>query len=418
MSFFSTPAPNEVFTPGEIPLEETNVYVSRSDSEKALKRAIDRNWCPVVFGDYGVGKTTLVLRYFRKAEKEGRLVYFESAADLTMPKVFEAVLEALQYEVTVEEIHSTSSSLSSTFGNKILKAEANVAASKSKTTRLAVSSPTDKGMLNLIGEARLVLVVDEMHRASDQFRADLTSFIKVSRVGAKDSTLVLVGTSADPLLLVASDPGIDRFVKDTPVTLMSEPEATKLVTEGFGKLKLTIDKQLIDKTVTIASGAPSILQTLCLDMAEHAVESHRKEVVTADLTEAVKRYLDDNSGRMTRRYFTAIETQGPKRYRKQVLHAVARLERDYATMDDLRREVSAALGEKTPATALSGPLRALKEKEYGSVLQSVERDTGGEVQNVSSFTDPMMKSFVRFMETLTRTDLIHEDEVREALGDI
>lgn len=29
----------------------------------------------------------------------------------------------------------------------------------------------------------------------------------------------------------------------------------------------------------------------------------------------------------------------------------------------------------------------------------------------------MMKSYVRFMETITSTQLVHEDEVREALAD-
>lgn len=416
MSIFSTPSPTEVFTPGEIPLEKNNVYVSRETSEASLQRALVRNWCPVVYGDYGVGKTTLVMRYFQKEASENRLVYFESAAGLTISKMFETILEKLEYRVEIERTQTASGQGGVGFDVGVLKAEIGGSGSGSSTSKLLISSPTDKGILSVIDRARLVIIVDEMHRATDSFRADLSSFIKVSRTGAKNSSLILVGTNADPKKLVASDPGIDRYIKDTAVKLMAVEEAKELVEVGFSKLKMEISEELKTRTVTIASGAPSTLQTLCLDMAEIALSSGRQEVTPDDLTEAVKRYLEDNSGRMTRIYFTAIETQGSKRYRKQILHAIARLEGDYATMEDLRQEVSNSLGEGTSAQALSGPLRALKEAKHGSIFQNVERETGGEVQNVSSFTDPMMKSFVRFMETLAETELVQEDEVREAIG--
>lgn len=76
-------------------------------------------------------------------------------------------------------------------------------------------------------------------------------------------------------------------------------------------------------------------------------------------------------------------------------------------MDDIRTWVSANLGEDTPSTALSGPLRALKEPEYGAILQDVERFVGGNrVHNLTAFTDPMMKSFVRFMGNVDNTSLM------------
>ncbi|PZF62957.1 hypothetical protein DEI81_08340 [Curtobacterium sp. MCBD17_013] len=427
--FFGKRRASQVFTPGELPLERSNVYVSRRASEELLTRGVERNWCPVVYGDYGVGKSTLVRRYFRHEEsanwfertfrgkpRRGRLVYFASTNGLTMPKVFATILEHLQYRVETEV--TTSSSVDSGLSFERSKLTANLTAKRGREAvrKLVVSAPTDEAMLRIINENRLTIIIDELHQSTKSFRDELVPFIKASRISAKKSTLVLIGTSAEPFSLVSSDPGIDRFVIDTPVASMGPDEARSLITDGFSKLGLEIDDSIVNVTVSSASGAPSILQALCLDMAEATMDDGRRRVSQADLISAVKHYVEDRHGRMTRKYMAAIETTGPKRYRKRILHAIAGLEGDYATMDDIRAAVVKELGTEVRSSDLSGPLRALKTAEYGSVLQDVDRETGGRIQNLNSFTDPMMKSYVRFMATITTTEIIHEDELRESLA--
>ena len=65
-----------------------------------------------------------------------------------------------------------------------------------------------------------------------------------------------------------------------------------------------------------------------------------------------------------------------------------------------------ALADDTPSSALSGPLRALKTGEFGKILKDVDREVSGvRIHNLTTFTDPMMKSFVRFMNNLGDTEL-------------
>lgn len=429
MGIFTGPKANQVFTPGDLPLNKSNVYVSRAVSEEKLRRGLERNWCPIVHGDYGVGKTTMVRRYFHaeerrdlyarwvlKAPRRGRVVYFASADGLTMPKVFEAVLDHLEYRVEIERTSTRASDTAAGFSDSSIAISATRSRARSVTERLVVTAPTDESLLRIIDGARLTIIIDELHRASDAFRADLVPFIKASRISAARSNLVLIGTAADALTLVSSDPGIDRYVADTPVKTMSEAEARLLITDGFKKLAITIPEEIVVRTIQAAAGAPATVQALCLDMAENAGSERRRVIGEADLTYAVKHFIQDRHGRMTRRYIAAIETHGEKRYRKRILHAIASLEGDYATMEDIRASVSVQLGEDVQAGAISGPLRDLKKAEFGSILQDVNRDSGGRIQNVTSFADPMMKSYVRFMDTITSTHLVHEDEVREALA--
>jgi hypothetical protein len=95
---------------------------------------------------------------------------------------------------------------------------------------------------------------------------------------------------------------------------------------------------------------------------------------------------------------SAVENKGEKRYRKRILNAMAQCEDEYVTMEQIRATVSAELGEDVPSTALSGPLRELKEPKFGPVLQDVSRpDASGRLANYTVFVDPTLKAFVRLL---------------------
>lgn len=272
--------------------------MSRSDAEAAIARSLNRNWCPVIYGDYGVGKTTVVLRYFADQQAKGRLVYLPTAANLTMPKLFERFLEHLNYTVETERTAGTTSELDASFDGTVVKAGMKTSDSASVTNKLVVTSPTDPGIIKLVDAAELSIIIDEMHRASETFRSDLAAFIKSTRVAASSINLVLVGTSTDALHLVRSDPGIDRFVKDAHLPLMTPEESTSLVRAGFGKLDIGVSDAVVQLMVEVSAGAPSILQSLCLDAAESVRTAAASEVRREHLVAAIQQYIADNSGRM------------------------------------------------------------------------------------------------------------------------
>jgi len=412
------PAPHDVFTPGSPPLEEHNIYVSRTAAEHSLRKYIQRRQVPVVWGEYGVGKTTLVQRFFQEKSAKGTVVYIASVSGLTLPDIFRTILEHLEYTVTVESTTTDVVGVDGGFDLRIVKANAKGETANSLRTQLVITSPTDTGINNIIREAGLTVVLDEMHKASGGLQAAIADWIKATRAGASGFQLVLVGTSTDAGRLVALDPGIDRYVKEMPVELMSEAEARYIIDEGFNRLGLTISPDLRGRVITSAAGAPTIIQALCLDSAEEALSADRNHVSEEDLKQAVAAYLKENGGRLADHYYRAIETTGPRRYRKQVLQAVAMAKNDYATMDDIRDGVSRSLDLDVPSTSLSGPLRDLRTAEYASILKDVDREVSGvRIHNLTAFTDPMMKSFVRFMNNLDHTDLMPLATPRSELGD-
>ncbi len=402
------PETHEVFTPGAPPLEEHNVYVNRDAAEAALRKYVQRHQIPVVWGEYGVGKTSLVKRFFQDVRKDGHLVYVASVSGLTLPDIFRVILEHLSYSVELSSVSTNTVGGEGGVDFGIVKATAKGDITKSVHSELVVSSPTDVGMNNLMRDHGLTVVLDEMHKAGDQLRKSLVDWIKATRADPGGFSLVLVGTSTDAGRLVALDQGIDRYVKEMAVDLMTDSEARYIVDEGFSRLGLRIDPRLRERLVRSAAGAPTIVQALCLDAAESAIErGHEREVLETDVRFAVSAYLNENTGRLYDHYFRAIETTGQRRYRKQILRAVAITTTDYATMDDIRAGVSQSLHEDIPAQSLSGPLRDLKKAEFGSILKDVDREVSGQrIHNLTAFADPMMKSFVRFMNNLDQTGLM------------
>jgi hypothetical protein len=89
---------------------------------------------------------------------------------------------------------------------------------------------------------------------------------------------------------------------------------------------------------------------------------------------------------------------------------------DFVTMDELTTRVTDYVGEDVPATALSGPLRELKQPRMGPILTDVERPAGkGRVHNLTAFSDPRMKAFIRAMNAVEEQGLLPSDAEVAAL---
>lgn len=398
-------SPEEVFTPGRPPLKDTNVYAKRHEAEASLKSRLRQGFVPLIYGEFGVGKTSMVRRQLSDTKS---ILYIATASGKTMASIFSSALERLDYEIVSKQAESREAGATGGLDVVIAKVGASGKASRTTERQLVVQAPTDQRMVEVLARANMTLIIDEMHRASNKFRAEMADFIKAVNGMARDyPQIVLIGTTSDPELLVSRDPGIDRIVKEIQVRPLTREEAEFIIRPGFKRLGINIPGELVDKIVRTAAGAPSIVQALCLDMADSAQRSNRTFIVADDFSSAIGGYVSQSHNqRLIERYMRAIETTGAKRYRKRILHAMANLEKDLVTLEDIRSGVSRQLAEDVPSESLSGPLKDLKDDRYGKLLKDVERKEGDRVYNLSRFTDPTMKYFIRFLGELERQDLM------------
>lgn len=422
----ATLEPHEVFTPTRPPLDKNNVYIQREKAQGELDQWIKQGSFPVVSGDYGVGKTSLGLWYFQKYNAAGKLLYVPSAEGVRLEDVFRMFLEKCNYSVTVERSSSTGGTRNFGIMAQIASSNFSRTTSSSATSKLIVESPTDQRMLEIINSNDIPIIIDEMHKSSDEFKAELASFLKSVRMasGGKASgevNIVLIGTIMDSKHLSDLDRGLDRFLEDVKVLRMRRNESEELIRDGFDKLQIDIEDSLVEQLQVLSGGAPSVLQSLCLHTAtavrRRVGDDNTWVVETGDVSSAVNGYMNGRDARMAQAYIQAVETQGRVRYRKQILHAIALQSKEYATMDDIRKIMSKRVGREIPATSISGSLQKLKSREYGQILINLERDeTGESIQNLTTFRDPMMKSYVRFLDGLDRSEVVDLDESLKNVG--
>lgn len=402
--------PNDVFTPGRLPIRPTNVYAARGDAETLFLKTLGRGMIPVVFGEYGVGKTSMARYALREKDSAGLLVNIESVADKSLEDVFERCLEKLGYTVktkrtdgsTRTQSHEQSSQAEVGAGGwlKALIASKRTQSGGSTSQveeQFVVTSPTDSRIIEICEQAGVALLLDELHRASPDFASDLSKFIKsYGNANCQRFKVILLGTSSDASRLVASDPGIDRLIQEVHLKSMTDAEGVYVVKKGMSDLAIQIDGATVDRVVKTSVGSPSILQYLSLEVAEAAFPRDPRTCSLEDLQAALKAFVETKEARLYRAYVAAVETVGEFKYRKQILRAMAECEDEYVTMEMIRTKVSDYLGNDTPSTTLSGPLRQLKEERYGPVLNDVERPDGvGRLTNYTTFKDPALKAFIR-----------------------
>ena len=401
--------PNDVFTPGQIPIRPTNVYAARGEAEALFLKSLQRGMIPVIYGEYGVGKTSMARHVARAAESENRLVNIESVADKSLQDVFSRCLERLGYSVTTKRVEGAANANSHEQSGQ---AEANagwfkaiIASKRTRTTtntqqteeQFVVTTPTDSKIVEICEQAGVVLLLDELHRASNAFNSDLSKFLKIfGNASCRRFRIVLLGTSSDASRLVSSDPGIDRLLQEVHLKAMTPAESEYVVSKGMADLAIAISPEVQNRLVRTCVGSPSILQFLALETAEVAFARNPRKAQMNDVEVALKTFVETKEARLNKSYVAAIESVGEIKYRKQVLRAMAECEDEYVTMEMIRTRVSAFLGKEIPSTALSGPLRSLKEDQFGSVLSDVERPDGtGRLANYTTFRDPALKAFIR-----------------------
>lgn len=401
--------PDKVFRPGKLPINPGNVYASRGDSEAEFKKSLSRGFIPLVYGEYGVGKTSMARHIVKSLYDDNKLVNVESVADKDLADIIEQCIEKIGYAVertktdqklntkVLEQGGEASAGIGWLSAKLFSKRSNSSTSGETIVSEFVVKSPTDSKVIEICEANGIVLILDELHRATDALVEDLVKFIKAyGNSNCEKFKIILLGTSSDPSKLVNKDPGIDRLIEDLHLKSMDDPERIALITSGMNDLAIEISELAVKKLASVCVGSPNILQYLCLESSEKAFGRSPRRLDVDDVNNAVEDYVKKKESRLYRSYMQAIENQGAKRYRKQILRAMSETEDEYVTMEQIREKVETYLGVEVRAQDLSGALRKLKENECGPVLRDIDKNDGtGTIQNYTTFIDPALKAFIR-----------------------
>jgi Cdc6-like AAA superfamily ATPase len=358
----------EVFKP-RTPVTQKNLFAGRIEQlQDLIQTCLQTGQHAVVFGERGVGKTSLVnVTYQVLGEQVNKPACGPINCDGTMD--FSAVWHKAFREMHVSNGKTLDDSL----------------------PRVVTPDDIRHVVQNL---SRTVLVFDEIDQIKDKKApALMAATIKNLSDHAVDTTIVLVGVADSVDALIAEHASVERALLQIPMPRMSNSEIREIVNTGLGRLQMIIEPDAEQRIVVLSQGLPHFTHMLCLHAANSAVYQGRLNITVDDLRKAIKQALKHSQQSVKAAYENAVSSPNKTNLYRQVLLACALAETDtsgYFYSNAVRAPMSQIMGKPYDIPAFSPHLSAFCEEERGPVLKRI-----GTPKNYRfRFINPLMQPYV------------------------
>ena len=337
----------------------------------------------VVFGERGVGKTSLVTVAAETLAAAG-VVTARTTCDRSDD--FETV-----WRKALDEIQLTGSKPAIGFGGEPRELRA-------PASRLlgedATPNDVKRAFQALAGGRRVAVFIDEFDRLpSGDDRLLFADTIKTLSDALPQSTVVLVGVADDVEQLVAEHESIERALVQVHMPRMTHEELAEIVTSGMERARMTIARDAVDTIARLAQGLPHYAHLLGQISARIALDDVRTSVRLSDVREGVEEAIEKTQQTVRETYRRATEENGDALYPKVVL-ACALAEADeygFFGVADVRMG-----GDGVDASSY---LDALADPGHGNLLQR-----RGVAQPRYRFVNPLLQPYV-LMRGLAQGDV-------------
>jgi Cdc6-like AAA superfamily ATPase len=279
----------EAYRPGQ-PVTEPRMLAGRTDLLTTLIRAIeDRHFHTIVFGERGIGKTSL-LHVLSQLAREARyhVAYISCGASASFDETFRAVAAKIPL-LFHEDFGPTSpeAERGDTIADLLPNAEV--------TPRLASDLCT-----KIIG-TRVLVVLDEFERArSTEFRRSVGEFLKNLSDRSIRCHLVIAGVASDLEDLLEPGALVPRNVVSIEVPKMSADEIEELVHNGERVSSLTFEREVIDAVTLSANGLPYLANLVCQQAGLVGLAAGRTVITLDDVPRALNDILAEVRSRVSK----------------------------------------------------------------------------------------------------------------------
>ncbi len=218
-----------------------------------------------------------------------------------------------------------------------------------------------------------IIVIDEYDRiADDNCRILMTDVIKSITKLNNNPTLILVGVAEDILSLVRDHASISRNLVQVPMHRMSSEEIREIITSRIRRLRMKIDDDAVWRITQFSAGLPFYAHSLGKYSALTAISKKNIAIDEGLVIESIDRCMADVDYTIAEAYTRATENI----YRKSNIFAAVLAACALAETNDLGQfnaaaveaPLSAILGEATKVTAFSFHLNEMSGPARGNVL--------------------------------------------------
>src|SRR5579871_1786722 len=361
----------DAFTPGA-PIDEFDLIAGRGiQIERMIETVMQRGQHAILYGERGVGKSSLANTFATKLLKGARSVTCipvncHPADDFSA--VWRKVFKRLEID---------GESLAQKYPNNIDPDD--------------VVLELSKFDLNVIP----IIILDEFDKLSgNDLRNLIANTIKNLSDRSVRATVIAVGVADSVSDLIEEHESILRCLRQIPMPRMNPDELKQIIDKRLPTLGMKIRPDAMAHIVSLSRGLPHYTHLFGQQAAKNSLEDKQLTVDIKHVEQALPACIAEIAQTVREQYHKATLSPRKGNIYKEVLLAAALVQVDelgYFAPADLQKPLAAMLQREEAKVSLFGQhLKSLCEPDRGGILEQIGTDRKFRYR----FVEPMMQPFI------------------------
>ncbi len=360
------------------PVLEEELFAGRTaEVRRMLEAVLTRSKHAVLYGERGVGKTSIANIFWKRYNKTLQTVITSRVQAVPTDDFSSVWIRALEEFKYVSE----------TIGKSHL---APIDSAYSVVTPDTIRREFSKCKPNAIP----IVIIDEYDQLVDRQARMLTAnVIKSFYDYSVNATIILVGVAEDIHNLVEDHESLRRAFSQIRLERMSVTDLHELINKRTERLPVKLDKDAQWTIVLLARGLPYYVQMLSKFALQSAVSAERLTANMDDVWVAMQRLVEEEEQSFKEDYRKATDSPQTDNQFKQVLLACALADSDDAgffTPTSVLPRLARITGKARTHAHFQRHLNEFVLEERGAILTR----RGSERRYSYKFQDPMMQPYV------------------------
>ncbi|WP_312424044.1 ATP-binding protein [Serratia sp. (in: enterobacteria)] len=376
----------DVFTPSSPIKDPENLKGRDKEIEAILTTIISKGRHGLIFGDRGIGKSSLATASLNGALKSkiynGTIIKVQCGESSTFEKIIKKALLEKSEDYASSKMEETVKTAGTAGIPKILSGERHVEIKKV----IDKEKIDPQQAADAIKDLNAILLIDEFDVTSEEVKKSIAELIKHLSDNESKITIIIVGISNDGASLVAQHPSVTRCLDEVKLERVSSTDIKKIIDDGEGKLGITFNDDIKEKIIKISNGFPYFTHLLGLKCSEVSLSQEKMEVDESVFKEALELAVKSSEGSLIRDYELAIKSSRNNNYSK-ILLAAAKIKSSSFTTKEWIEKIEKETNILYNNQSMSNFIGRLMSVDKGGIIEKVSH-------GVYRIKDPRMASFI------------------------
>ncbi|ECU4770986.1 ATP-binding protein, partial [Salmonella enterica subsp. enterica serovar Uganda] len=375
------------FTPSK-PIEAPTHLKGRDNEVEHILDTLttDGKHC-MIYGERGIGKSSLALSTLEGGKREGVLPSDIFVVRCDKKTKFKDIIARPAIFIDSEyAANKRETTKKAGVGLNVLKLFRTDVSAEEKII-IEKEDLTPSKACFALEELNAILLIDEFDVVSDDVKHDVAEFVKQLSDSNSPLKILLVGISSDGASLIAGHPSVNRCLHEIQLSRIEDKYLHEIIEAGENGLGITFSNDVKNSIVEISNGFPYFTHLIGKESADIILSSGKNQVNSDILPEALQRAVVNTEGQLKRDYENAVTSSRTDVY-PSILYAAAKFKDNKFTIQEWITQIREDTGISLSNYHMSNYIGRFTRADKGAILTKAAR-------GVYKISDPRMPSYIR-----------------------